>query len=93
MVEKLWIAAAQQHPPTQVPVALKCLDANNNVTYALGWLSDEWVITAFPVGTTPICISHWCNLPNEAMLHSKTDPWPPITPTVQDSVLTLKRMK
>jgi len=95
MAENLWIPVAKQHPPTQVLVALKCVEQNHDVTYALGWLrdADEWVITAFPVGTAPICISHWCNLPNAAVPHSKTDPWPPITPTLHDGVLTLRRIR
>src|SRR5437879_4299501 len=75
-----WIPLEKQHPPDGHEVALLCVRGNGDVAHALGWLTKdgEWSITAFPVGVTPLSISHWCELPNNTSTYTRADPWPSI---------------
>lgn len=93
-----WISVELQRPPAQVQVGLKCVTANRDFAHALGWLNleGEWVITAFPVGETPIEITHWCELPTmvpDSPKGIKGNPWPPIAPTVDGGVLQVERTR
>jgi nicotinamidase-related amidase len=81
MNDRQWTPLDQKRPPTQVKVALVCVDIQNGVVHALGWLdlSGEWVITAIPTDQTPIKeITHWCELPDSLPGYRKGDPWPQI---------------
>lgn len=89
-----WHAASKNHPAGGSSFVLLCVDQDDSITHALGWFkrgSNEWIITAYPIGSEPKEIIYWCELPSTPERYAGGDSWPAVVPYVEQGIVQLQR--